>query len=207
MSREKSKSQIGVQSDNVDSCLTLFGFSFMPAIVQARHSNRQFVYSLVPTFRVMASPFHPQLACAEERFISSLLQGPEAVQAFYLFWSGLQANFSKAVQEERVDKDTLELAHQVVPRVEIITKQFLELHQGAESLALSLHDGLDATFANLDLGAQLSPSRKPGRLAVICTRLILKKMWNVKQETLFDNWPTKVQRHFLLTLNWLIRGY
>jgi len=121
----------------------------------------------------MASPFHPQLACAEEKFISSLSQGPEAVQAFYLFWSGLQATFSKAVQEERVDKDTLELAHQVVPRVEIIAKKFLELHEGAESLALSLQDGLDVIFANLDLGAPLSPSRKPGKLAIICTLLFL----------------------------------
>jgi len=110
----------------------------------------------------MASPFHPQLACAEEKFISSFLQGPEAVQAFYLFWSGLQANFSKAVQEERVDKDTLELALQVAPRVEIIVKQFLEIHKEAKSLALSLRD-------NLDLGAPLSPSRKSGRLPVIST--------------------------------------
>ena len=114
----------------------------------------------------MPDSFYSQLARAEETLILAISHGSAAVETFYDFWSRLQTSFSDAVQQKRVDMETIELAQQVGSRIEIIAGQSLELHEEADSIVLSIQNELSVIFADLNLGTS---SRKLGGVLFIAS--------------------------------------
>ena len=92
-----------------------------------------------------------QLLDVEDSFLTSLSSGPMAIQAFSLTFSDLQAAFDKEMEQNSVDDETMTAFYQVVTRIEIIARRFVEHFEQADVLAASLRDDLDAIFANLAL--------------------------------------------------------
>ena len=122
----------------------------------------------------MPDSLYSQLVRAEETLGLAISHGSEDAEAFYDFLSRLQTSFSDAIQQKRVDMETIELAQQVGSRIEIIARKSLELLEEADSVVLSLQNELGVIFAELNLGTS---SRKLGGFLFIASfplQVILK---------------------------------
>ncbi|KAJ3516088.1 hypothetical protein NLJ89_g1338 [Agrocybe chaxingu] len=100
---------------------------------------------------MMPNTLHTQLARAEDLFISSISEGAAAVETFHRFWSNLQATFDDTMARTSIDDATINQAHHVATRIEMLASRFLELYEDAELVTKELQKDLTVAFEELSL--------------------------------------------------------
>lgn len=104
----------------------------------------------------MSGLLRSQMSSVEETFLTSIIQGPPAMESFAHFWSGLQLTVTEG---QILDEETLVQAHVVACRVKTMAEPLIN--------SMFFQSDLAPLFANLSIdGQSSSPSRpippKPG---------------------------------------------
>ena len=123
----------------------------------------------------MLTTLKEELAAVEEAFISSISEGPEAVEAFYQSWNRLQTSLDTMLTQGPVDEEMSAQAHRVASTIEILASRFLELYETSDTVTAQLEGDLQSAFADLRI-EELSPPVQTGMqfcLIVISLKLIL----------------------------------
>ena len=110
----------------------------------------------------MSGLLRSQFSSVEDTFLTSIIQGPSAMESFAHFWSGLQLTVAEGIKLQILDEETLAQAHVVACRVNTMAGQLIDLYEKSDSFTASFHNDLAPFFADLNIDGQCSPPPKLG---------------------------------------------
>jgi len=156
----------------------------------------------------------------ESLFFKALSQSPEEMDSFSQLWSCLHVQFEQTIQAGLVDSETMNIAHQVASRIEVIAQEFVQVdtlttafHRDMESIFQDLHiddrhpevlaSGMTffqaiSTTADLEYSlASYQPHHRPSRS--ISTSLVLKPLHDWLLQNLHNPYPSLETKDILAT--------
>ena len=120
----------------------------------------------------MSGLLRSQFSSVEETFLTSIIEGPSAMESFSHFFSGLQLTFSEGVKQQMLDEETLAEARVVACRVKTMTELLMDLYEKSDAFTASFQKDLAPFFGDLSIDGQSSSSSlpippKPGYILMI----------------------------------------
>ena len=98
----------------------------------------------------MSGLLRSQFSSVEETFLTSIIQGPPAMESFAHFWSDLQLSVTEG---QILDEDTLAQAHVVACRVKTMAEPLIH--------SMFFQNDLAPLLADLSIDGQSSSSSHP----------------------------------------------
>ena len=110
----------------------------------------------------MSGLLRSQFSNVEETFLTSIIEGPSAMESFAHFWSGLHLTVAEGVKQQILDEEALAQARVVACRVNAMAGQLLDHYEKCDAFTVTLQKDLAPFFADLSIhGQSSSPSHPP----------------------------------------------
>ena len=104
----------------------------------------------------MSDLLRSHFSSVEETFLTSIIQGPPAMESFALFWSSLQVTVAEGIKQQVIDEETLAQAHDVAARVNTMAGLLIDLYEKSDAFTASFQNDLAPLFADLSVEGQSS---------------------------------------------------
>ena len=109
----------------------------------------------------MSGLLRSQFSSVEDTFLTSIIQGPSAMESFAHFWSGLHLTVAEGVKQQILDEEALTQACEVAYRVKAITEQLMDHYEKIDAFRVSSQNDLAPFFSDLSIDRQSSSPSHP----------------------------------------------
>ncbi|KZT02452.1 uncharacterized protein LAESUDRAFT_815304 [Laetiporus sulphureus 93-53] len=144
---------------------------------------------------IMADSIRSRLLDAEDKLLSTVIDGPAAIEAFDHYWTALLHDVDNALLSEAgLDADTISLAHATSSRIAILADTFQSMQADYDALTSAMVDDLEDALRRTtlqDIAFRIATPEEPGGndafLAGSSTTASFHRLENAASQWLFTN--------------------